>query len=401
MVTRKAWAALGGFVVVAAAAGAIVVATSGGGAGSQRIHVSDGDGCAPGWAVSGSGRTVFDVQNTSPHTVFSVQLINAANAKVYGKLNMVAPGTDVPLDVLLPPGRYSFHCLGSDGYTYDSKVGDVRGPAVSAARSLTPVSPLELAEAMQTYRVSLKPVMAQLVVDTDRLTNAVREGRLARARALWLPAHLDYARLGVAYGTFGKFNDEIDGRPLGLVQGVHDPQFQGFLRLEYGLWHGQSRQELTPVATALGLAVHTVARQFQTFQTLNWTNTDLPLRAHEILENTLQFELTGETNEGSNTNLATAWASAQGESLALDALKPLLRRRDPVLLAGATTATTRLAASLRAYERPRGAWTGVSSLSTREREQLDGAMSKLLEQLEQIPGELELQLATPSGADND
>lgn len=384
---------------VLALAGGIVAATHGGSAGPPRIDVSD-KGCAPNWSVPGPGRTIFDVRNTSPHTVFSVQLINARDTKVYGKLELVAPQTEVPLDVVLPPGSYSFRCLGSDGYTYNSKVERVEGPAVSA-KPLTPVTPIELAGAMQTYRLSLRPLMKRLVADTDRLADAVRAGRLTAARTLWLPAHLDYSRLGVAYGTFGTFNDEINGRPLGLVGGVHDPHFQGFLRLEYGLWHGQPRSELEPVASALDRTVRTLARQFRTFTMLNWTNTDLPLRAHEILENTLQFELTGETNEGSNTNLATAWANVQGEGLALDALKPLLRTRDPRLLTNATTAVTHLASSLSAYKQPSGRWTGLESLSTPERERLDSTLSGLLEQLEKIPDELELQLTVPSGADND
>ncbi len=53
-------------------------------------------------------------------------------------------------------------------------------------------------------------------------------------------------------------------------------------------------------------------------------NGDVALRTHEILENTLQFELTGETDEGSHTNLATAWANVQGTKLALAAITPLL-----------------------------------------------------------------------------
>ncbi len=396
---KNTWIAIMAGVAALAAVGGIVAATRDGTGGPPRIVVSD-KGCAPHWSVSGSGRTIFNVQNTSPHTVFSVQLLGAANAEVYGKLVMIAPQTEVPLDVVLPPGRYSFRCLGSDGYTYNSPVEQVSGPPVPGVHPETPVTPLELAAAMQTYRLSLIPVMRRLVADTGRLTRAVRAGRLAAARTLWLPAHLDYARLGVAYGTFGKFNDEIDGRPLGLVGGVHDPSFQGFLRLEYGLWHGQTHATLGTVAAALDGAVHSLAQQFRTFATLNWANTDLPLRAHEILENTLQFELTGETNEGSNTNLATAWANVQGTSLALDALKPLLRRRNPRLLATVTNATARLASSLTAYKRPNGRWTGLDALTIRQRERLDSSTSALLEELERVPDELELQLAVPSGADN-
>ena len=170
---------------------------------------------------------------------------------------------------------------------------------------------------------------------------------LADARQLWFPAHLDYARLGAAYDTFGNFNDEIDGRPLGLVGGVNSPDFQGFLRLEYGLWHGQPDHELVPVANALDAAVHGLIKQFP--QMLMPAN-DLSLRTHEILENTLQFELTGETDEGSHTNLATAWANVQGTQLALAAIAPLLQPGEPGLLASLRQGLDNMAASSRGVQ---------------------------------------------------
>lgn len=84
-----------------------------------------------------------------------------------------------------------------------------------------------------------------------KLDADVQVGRLAAARAAWLPAHLTYERPGAAYGTFGNFDTEIDGRPDGLTGGVSSPQFTGFYRLEYGLRHGQSAHELTGPASKL------------------------------------------------------------------------------------------------------------------------------------------------------
>jgi iron uptake system EfeUOB component EfeO/EfeM len=402
-------AALGVLVGVAAAAAAVRLAPA-------PIVVSD-SACAPNWTAPGSGRTIFTVQNTAPHDFFSVQLVSganplvaanpvdpvnavsAANADVYGQIRLIAPGTELPLDVVLAPGPYFVRCFDSDGNTFNSSIRHIGGPPVTDAHPASPVTPNQLALAMQTYRNDVMPLIGRLERDTDRLTLAVRGGRLAAARALWLPAHLDYARLGVAYGTFGKLDDEIDGRPLGLALGVRDPSFHGFLRLEYGLWHGQSRSVLDPVASALDRAVHSLLAQARSPAAMIWVNTDLPLRAHEILENTLQFELTGETNEGSGTNLATAWANVEGESFALDALGPLLRIRDPRLFAIATKGVTGLAAAFSAYEHPNGRWTSLAALTTRQREQLDSATSGLLEQLEQIPGELQLALTTASSGD--
>ncbi len=77
----------------------------------------------------------------------------------------------------------------------------------------------------------------------------MRGGNLATARRDWLTAHLQYETLGDAYGAFGDFDTEIDGRAD--PTGVSSPQWTGFFRLEYGLWHGQSLTSLAPVADTL------------------------------------------------------------------------------------------------------------------------------------------------------
>ena len=236
--------------------------------------------------------------------------------------------------------------------------------------------------------------MGRLGVATDALKAAIDDGNLAGARQLWLPAHLDYARLGAAYDTFGNFNDEINGRPLGLVGGVNNPKFQGFLRLEYGLWHGQPDHELVPVANALDSAVHGLIKQFP--QMLMPAN-DLSLRTHEILENTLQFELTGQTDEGSNTNLATAWANVQGTQLALAAIAPLLQEGEPGLLASLGQGLDKMSAAFKAFDQADGSWAPLQSLTASQREHLDGELSGLLEQLSVVPDLLELPVRPATG----
>ncbi|MGP0032115.1 MAG: imelysin family protein [Acidimicrobiales bacterium] len=390
--SRAVWA--GAVIALAASVGAALFvglapsAHANGGSAPGTVDVSD-RACAPGWTAPHSGQVTFNVDNTSKNGIFGVDLVGANQTSVYGEIEMIAPGTEVPMNVVLPPGRYSFECESFTGATLYSLPEEVTGPKVSGAHPYIPVESDQVQQAIVTYQSSLRPYLALLETDTDALTQAVDRGNLTAAQALWLPAHLDYARLGAAYDTFGNFNDEIDGRPLGLVGGVNSPDFHGFLRLEYGLWHGQPASELIPVANALDAAVHGLVTQFPSMlMPIN----DLSLRTHEILENTLQFELTGETDEGSNTNLATAWANAQGTQLALAAITPLLRISDPSLLASVTTGLAALTAAFKSYQQPDGTWTPLQSLTTSQREDLDGSLSALLEQLSAIPDLLDLPI---------
>jgi high-affinity iron transporter len=385
----------GAIAVCAAAAAVTAFAAVRGGGDPRRIVVSDA-GCAFDWKPPHSGRTIFTVANTTSSTVYSVALVGANQSTIYGQINELAPGTALPLDVVLPPGEYAFQCQTGSGYGLVSPTERVTGGQVADAHPYRPVSNEQMMLAAYDYRTSLQPILNRLAADTDRLAAAVEAGKLETARRLWLPAHLDYARLGAAYDAFAQFNDEINGRPLGLQGGVHDPSFKGYLRLEYGLWHGQSASELRPVASALDRAVHGLLRRFPQLQI---PFGDVALRAHEILENTLQFELTAKTDEGSHTSLATAWANAEGTRLVLDTLTTALGVANPQLLSEAKSGVDRFETQVASYRRPDGQWAPLQSLTETQRERLDASLSGLLETLELIPDVL--QAAPTGGGDHD
>ncbi len=331
-------------------------------------------------------------QTSSP---YSVELLAADQLTVYGEIEVIGPGPSATMDVVIPPGRYSLECESFTGAANFSDVETVSGPPVTGAHPYVPVDYSEIQLATLHYRAELTSRLKQLVTDTNGLQAALEASNLGQARQLWLTAHLDYERLGAAYDTFGDFGDQIDGRPDGLPGGVNDPGFAGFLRLEYGLWHGQPAAELVPIGARLDAAVRGLARAFPHMQT---PANDLALRTHEILENTLQFELTGDVDEGSHTTLATALANVQGTQLALGAIANLLRQRNPQLLGQVSAGLAALAAMLQRDDRPQG-WTPLDNLTQTERERLDAAVSGLLEQLSPIPDLLELPVQ-PATADS-
>jgi len=104
-------------------------------------------------------------------------------------------------------------------------------------------------------------------------------------------------------------------------------------------------------------------------------------RAHEILENTLRFELTGKADQGSGTMLATAAANLDGTRAVLDPLRPLLKGRMDV--AGIDARLDRTERLLDAQHR-HGRWTPLDRLSTLERERIDGAVGELVEILSSV-----------------
>ncbi|MEV6791489.1 EfeM/EfeO family lipoprotein [Streptomyces sp. NPDC051320] len=283
--------------------------------------------CGRGWTRARAGVQVFDLRNTSTGPA-EVDLTDPRTGAVYGEVEGLAPGTSRPMRVSLGSGSYAFRCLPDDADAISGPTVRIAGGAGAAGPHTVPVTEHDLVPPTLTYQRWVGVRTVELARRTDVLRKAVDRGDLAAARAAWLPAHLVYERMGAAYGTFGDADAAINGTGAGLPDGIHDPGFQGFHRVEYGLWHGESAASLRAPADRLAQAVHTL-RDGWSQQRMD--PAELGLRAHEILENTEQLELTGRTDRGSGTSLDTARANLDGTRELLGVLRPLLASRFPAL----------------------------------------------------------------------
>jgi high-affinity iron transporter len=209
----------------------------------------------------------------------------------------------------------------------------------------------------------------------------VASGDLAAAKPAWLTAHLDYERLGAAYNAFGDFDGEIDGMANGLPSGTSDASWTGFFATEFALWHGAPAATVRTLTKSL---VSNVAALQQDFPSEEIDPGDLPLRTHEVLENALQFQLTGIADYGSGTTLATIYANTQGTTELLSILSPLIERSDPQLLASAREGLAVVQRALTA-DSDADAWPPVSSLSSVRRQRLNADLGQLLETLSGVP----------------
>ncbi len=334
--------------------------------------------CGAGWTRPHGGDQTLTVHNATTAGM-EVQLVDPATKGVYAEVEQLGPGTSRPIHVTLTRGTYAFTCYadGADSETGPS-VTVTDGPARGTA-AIMPTSENDLAGPVRTYRTHVSAGLATLAVQVGELQTALKSGDRARAQAAWLVAQMAYSRLGAAYDTFGDRAGVIDGTPAGLPRGVGDSRFTGLRRIEYGLWHHEPLAATTKVAGRLATDVAGLRTDFAAERT---DPNDLPLRAHEILENALQFELSGASDQGSGDGLAIISANLDGTAMVLDAIAPVLQPRDP----GWPRATAELAAmrTLIGAQDRKGHWTPPASLPLAEREKLDGALGQLLENLAPI-----------------
>jgi high-affinity iron transporter len=381
---RRVWVMPAAVVAVPAViAGLVVAFGQHKPAGAQTVAVSESD-CGKGFTAPRPGRQTFAMHNTGSKAS-EVYLISPGTNAVYGEIEGLAPGTTRDLVATVGSGDYAWRCVPTGGKAVTSV--PVRVSGGGATKAVLPLAEAELQPPLAAYTSYVEAGLTALAARTDRLTADLAGGDLTAARADWLTAHRSYASLGAAYGTFADFDAKINGRPDGLPGGVQDKDFTGFHRIEYGLWHGESAAALAPYAQRLG---SDVAGLSKAFPTQDFAPADLPLRTHEILENTLQFELTGATDQGSGSNLATADANLAGTKELLAVLRPLIAARDPRRPATVDADIARFQSLLDAA-RKGATWTPVNALDPMTRARINGAAGQLLEDLAPIPDLLEIR----------
>jgi iron uptake system component EfeO len=379
---QRLWALLGGLAVLVIAAVVVILVVKPGASASAEdgpLAISAGtDRCGGDWAGSTGGPLTFAVTNTSISPL-EVYLQDPKSGAVYAELEGLGSGATTNLDVVLGNGTYQFTCIPDDGPTFtgstvtitDAEKRDDLTPGVA------PVTANDLAQPVTDYKAWITGRLPELQTDAQNLDTALKGGDVAAAKTAWLAGHTEYESLGAAYGAFGDVDGAINGTPASGLTALTDPDLTGFHRIEALLWSGAAPADAVPVADQL---VSDIAGLVSDFGGSRLNPLDIGLRSHEILENAIQFELTGDSDAGSGTSLATIDANLPGTRGALDPLKELLTSRgyDFETTGQWLDRSTTLVESFRAAD---GSWTPIDQLSRDDKQKLNAALSQTVELL--------------------
>ncbi len=384
---RRWWIASGVAVALPAMTAITWVAVDSGRRAKQATDVTiTGTGCADSWTAPRAGTTAYSVTNSSSRAA-DVEIIVDATGAVAAEIEVLGPGTTRQLQATFGAGEYHWQCVYSGLPTTVSTSHTVTATENSSTVpvvALKPATAAELAPAIARYRTFVATQLAALDRQTADLAADLGRGDIAAAKRAWHIAHLTYHRIGAAYDAFGEAGDSVDGLAQGLPGDVHDADFAGFHRIESGLWHGASATQLTAEARALTRAVTVLHTKLPSF---TFDPNDVAIRAHEILEDTLRFTLTGQDDYGSGSGFATARADLDGDRVLVNLLAPALTERDADIVADATRDMDDLQ---RVLDRSMAAGAvGRAPLAVRQ--QVNAATGALLETLAPIPDLLEVR----------
>lgn len=328
--------------------------------------------CGGPWPAQG-GPVTFAVTNRFREAM-DVYLVAPASRKVYAEWEGLGPGATQRAGAVLGDGSYRLECFPADepGVAGPTVTIDGAGAVADPTPGVVPVTDADLIGPSKAYQAWVSGRLPVLRGQVGALARAVGAGPTARAKAAWLEAHLTYETLGAAYDAFGAEGEAVEG---------------GFHEVEALLWSGAAARRLTPAVARLGGDLARLDRQFAT--TAIEPNV-IALRAHEIVENAIEFELNGTTDAGSHTNLATVAANLAGSAKALGFVEPLLESRYPRLpeTRRALASSQRLLAG---YDHA-GKWTPLDSLSRREREDLNASLEHLVELLAPVAAICDVRL---------
>jgi len=391
LAARRPWLVAGVLVVApAVTAGAVIAALPPATAAAATVTVTR-TGCARDWTAARAGTQTFTVANRSGKAG-EITLVNAAGG-VAGEIETLGPATSAQLTATLGPGSYAFKCyLSGQGVTTSAAV-QVTGGTVRAARAaVKPVTVRDLAGPNRAYQAYAAAQLRDLATAVGRIQADLRRGDLAAARTDWLAAQLAWERTGASYDSFSGDGTAVAGLPGGLPAGVADKDFTGLHRLEYGLWHplqpGQRAARLRPVAATLAADVARVQRNLASAG-LAGDPTNLPVRAHEILEDALRDHLSGLDDQGSGAAYPETYADLQVTRAVLGDLSALIGARQPGLMGTLQHQLDALQQALLATRRD-GHWMPRGAVPLAQRQAVDGATGALLESLSSVPDLLEV-----------
>lgn len=381
---RRLWATAATLVLVPAVIAAIfIVALPAAKSTRTDVALTKKD-CAKSWRSAHSGKQTISVENKSGKAA-EINLVNGSGA-VVAEIEMLGPATTADMPVTLTEGNYTIKCLLAGQKTLSSATLAVSGG--SQLQAPPPVAKLtddDLKAPNDQYQQYAAGELTTFNGLVTTLRNDITGGNLDAARTDWLPAYLSWERVGASYNSFGDAGTAVAGLPDGLPDGVNDSGFTGLHRLEYGLWHGQNAAQLTPVADQL-LADIAALQKNLTSDDVAGDPTNLPLRAHEILEDALRDHLSGIDDQGSNAAFPATYADIAVTRAVLAEVAPLVDPQRPTLIAAANQKLDALQAALDAVQA--GSLTQFvpfNQATLAQRQRINGAIGDALQTLAGVP----------------
>ena len=237
----------------------------------------------------------------------------------------------------------------------------------------------DLKAAAERYERYVAKQAVSLIERTEEFVDAVKAGRVEKAKQLFPIARTYWERIEPVAEVFGDLDPLTDGREADAKAEGRD--FTGWHRIEKQLWVEGNSDEMGRYADQLLANVEKVVAQSEK-QPL--TALQLAQGSKGLLDEVATSKITGEEDEFSHTDLWDFKANIEGSQAAIAALRPLLKEHDPELVSLIDSRFVELDAELDPYQKDDGGWTFYDELSKPQVKALSDAVAALSEPISKV-----------------
>lgn len=248
------------------------------------------------------------------------------------------------------------------------------------------VSPLDLVQPIADYKLYVQGKIDTLVTSTNAFTDAVKAGDLAKARALYAPARVNYETIEPIAELFSDLDTAIDSRADDHEQKEKSADFYGFHRIEYGLFSQNTTDGLAPLADKLNADVLDLQKRVAGLIVPPEKAID---GAASLLEEVASSKISGEEDRYSHTDLWDFQANIDGAQKIVALVEPLVSKENPQLIKTVNDNFATVDGILAKYKTADGFQT-YDKLSDADRKALAGPVTALAEDLSKLRGTLGL-----------
>ena len=339
------------------------------------VTISAANGCAVNQKSFAAGAITFDITNQDAAAVSEVEFLSGQ--RIVGEKENLPPGFSGTFAVNVDAGSYTLYCPGAQN---ENTTVAVTGKA--AATGDGSVDSL-LAQGTKEYASYVTGQVGYLVQSSEALQKALQGTDLAAAQQAYMKARPYYEKIEPVAESFTVGKDNLDSDIDARSGDVPAAQWQGFHRIELGLFQTKSLKGLGGYADSLVANV----KKLQTLTTgLSYKPFELANGAQELLDEVASSKITGEEERYSHIDLLDFQANDEGAEQAFASLQPALQKIDPALTSSIATAFTSLDTLVDTYRTGSNAsgFQLYTSLNDSDKQKLAAAVKAVQEPLSQV-----------------
>jgi iron uptake system component EfeO len=357
-------------------AGATTAGSAGKAADPRTVVVSiTSGGCAPAQTSYSSGPLTFSVSNKDATAVSEVELLSGE--RILGEKENLPPGFSGTFALSLDPGDYTLYCPGA---STEHAALKITGTALASAT--TDVAAL-LKQGTVTYGQYVSRQAGLLVAAVEPLATALHGSDLLTAQSAYKKARAYYERIEPVAESFTSGTDNLDNDIDARVDDVPAAQWEGFHRIEKGLFADSSLAGLATYGDGLLANV----KKLQTLTAgLTYQPAELANGAVDLLDEVAKSKITGEEERYSHIDLDDFQANVEGAEQAFANLQPGLEKIDATFASTVSNAFASLDTLLDKYRSSTDASGFVlyPTLTAADKTALSQAVQAVAEPLSQV-----------------